>query len=194
MFVLGILVGRDTAPIRFDIDKLQKELAELRKKTLKEELERFQIDKKTLEEKPVGFYEELKSARETIEEIVLPARPIRENKTPPSPAKKPDPGPAATEASVHASREDPIPPAPDGSSETQLAVQVASVKGMKEADGLVSRLKGKGYPAYRTIGTVPGKGIWFRVRVGPYAGRSEADRVLDRLKKENFSGFLVNYE
>ena len=41
MFALGILVGRGTAPVRFDIHQLQKELAELKKKTLKEELRRL---------------------------------------------------------------------------------------------------------------------------------------------------------
>ncbi len=53
MFVLGILVGRGTAPVPFDIHKLQKELKHLKETTLKKEEIRFNIlsdaDKKNFE-------------------------------------------------------------------------------------------------------------------------------------------------
>jgi cell division protein FtsN len=65
IFVLGILVGRDSAPVNFDTEKLQKELAVLREAVIKEEQEEFQIDRETLlEDKPpiFDFHEELKNA------------------------------------------------------------------------------------------------------------------------------------
>ena len=37
MFVLGVLVGRGTAPINFDIQALQKELLELKESMVKQE-------------------------------------------------------------------------------------------------------------------------------------------------------------
>ena len=44
MFVLGILVGRGTAPVQFDIKKLQEELASLKAAVIKKERLRFKID------------------------------------------------------------------------------------------------------------------------------------------------------
>jgi purine-cytosine permease-like protein len=43
MFVLGLLVGRGTAPVRFDIHKLQKELAGLKKATMDKTTQRYRI-------------------------------------------------------------------------------------------------------------------------------------------------------
>ena len=39
MFVLGVLVGRGTAPVHFDIESLQKELAALKEAVQKKEQE-----------------------------------------------------------------------------------------------------------------------------------------------------------
>jgi DedD protein len=202
MFALGILVGRGTAPVRFDIDKLQKELAELKKKTLSVELRRFfKIKKNSIEERPdFAFHEVLKT---TKEEISLPAKPAEKKKKPPPP--KPVPKKKQTpEKKVAPRTEKPAASGPDPKKETaqpktgrqnekRMSVQVASLKERKDADRMIKTLKGKGFSAYRAIAEIPGKGIWFRVRVGPYKNRDEADRWLGRLKKEKFSGFVVNY-
>ena len=54
-----------------------------------------------------------------------------------------------------------------------------------------TELKKKGFTAYRAIGKVPGKGIWYRVRVGDYQSRADASKVLARLKKEGLKPILV---
>lgn len=194
MFALGILVGRGTAPVRFDIDKLRKELAELKEKTLTAELRRFKISKNAIEEKPdLAFHEALKT---TKEEILLPAKP-----PPPKPIQKKNQTVEKKAASKSvklgtsgsAPKKETAQSASDRQNNKRMSVQVASVKEQKDADKLVKSLKGKGFPAYRAIAKIPGKGIWFRVRVGPYKNRDEADRSLSRLKKEKFSGFVVNY-
>jgi cell division protein FtsN len=56
---------------------------------------------------------------------------------------------------------------------------------------LIAKLKKRGYPAYRAIGEVQGKGIWFRVRIGSYKSKSEARRTLDKLKKDGLKPILV---
>ncbi|MDP7077160.1 MAG: hypothetical protein QGI64_02665, partial [Desulfobacterales bacterium] len=43
MFFLGILVGRGTAPVKFNIEKLQKKLAALKAEDINEKLTRFTI-------------------------------------------------------------------------------------------------------------------------------------------------------
>lgn len=201
MFALGILVGRGTAPVRFDIDKLQKELAELKNKTLTADLRRFKINKNVIEEKPdLAFHEALKT---TTEEISLPAKPTEEKKKPPPPKpvqekkqtvkKKAVLKPVKPGASGAEPKKETVQSASDPQSDKRMSVQVASVKERKAADRMVKTLKGKGFSAYRAIAKIPGRGIWFRVRVGPYKNREEADRWLSRLKKEKFSGFVVTY-
>jgi cell division septation protein DedD len=66
----------------------------------------------------------------------------------------------------------------------KFTIQVASSKDSGIADKLVNRLKKGGYPAYRSIGKVPGKGIWYRVQVGYFNSRSEAGSTLKRLRKD----------
>lgn len=201
MFALGILVGRGTAPVRFDIDKLRKELAALKEKTLTAEFRRFKISKNTIEEKPdLAFHEALKT---TKEEILLLTKPPEEKKKPPPPKpvqkkkqtmeKKVAPKSVKPGVSGSDPKKETAQSASDRQNNKRMSVQVASVKERKDADRMVKSLKGKGFPAYRAIAKIPGKGTWFRVRVGPYKNRNEAEGSLRRLKEAKFSGFVVNY-
>ena len=70
-------------------------------------------------------------------------------------------------------------------------IQAASVKNAKAADRLIEKLKKSGYPAYRAIGNVQGKGIWFRVRIGEYKNKSEALGVIKKLKKDGLKPIVV---
>ena len=61
MFVLGILVGREMVPVKFDIEKLQNELADLKEAVIKKELDQYKIDSNADDGKTkMGFYETLK--------------------------------------------------------------------------------------------------------------------------------------
>jgi cell division septation protein DedD len=64
-----------------------------------------------------------------------------------------------------------------------FVVQVAAVPDRRQADAIASRLAGKGYPSFVTpSGT--GSTRMFRVRVGKYSGKREAQAVAVRLQKE----------
>lgn len=58
-------------------------------------------------------------------------------------------------------------------------VQVAAVPRRDEANAIARRLNGKGYPAFVTT-----SGSNFRVRVGKYSNRREAETVANRLERE----------
>ncbi len=73
-------------------------------------------------------------------------------------------------------------------------IQVAAVKVAKDADRLVGQLKKKGYPAYRIISKVQGKGIWFRVRVGKYKSKADARATKQKLEKAGMKPILVLVE
>jgi cell division septation protein DedD len=62
------------------------------------------------------------------------------------------------------------------------AVQVAAVNVRGEADAIVKRLSGKGYSAY--VEQPKGSTAVFRVRVGTFKTRREAQTIADKLKKE----------
>ena len=62
------------------------------------------------------------------------------------------------------------------------AVQVAAFRDRPAATSLIHRLKKKKYSAYLlTVGT-GGQETWYRVRVGPYATRAQAEDAARRLK------------
>jgi cell division septation protein DedD len=74
----------------------------------------------------------------------------------------------------------PAAPVPQGEGFT---VQVAAVKERIEADTIASRLTEKGYAAYVMV-PAPGAPQVFRVRVGKYRERRDAERVAARLERE----------
>ncbi len=210
MFVLGVLVGRGTAPIQFDINKLDNELTVLKAKEQQQQMARVKIDPKTADPKAdLEFYEELKKSKKHPE---LKARPpagkqkTEPQKQPPQQKKKSADKPSEKKVSkpkntvavkktkkpAAAAAVEKEPAAGTEGKSDGLTVQAASLKDPQDADDLVSRLKKKGYPAYKTIAVVPQQGIWFRVRVGRFGSREEADDTLRRLKKDGFDPFLVN--
>ena len=66
-----------------------------------------------------------------------------------------------------------------------------AVKGAKIADTEVKRLKSKGFDAYRSIVKVK-DGIRYRVRVGKYKSRKEANATLSLLARNNIKGMIVS--
>ena len=85
----------------------------------------------------------------------------------------------------------PTPPPPPVADQSQpaavtsggFAVQITALRDRGEADAIVKRLVTKGYPAY-VLNPLPGKPPVYRVQVGRYKSRGDADRIAGRLKKE----------
>jgi len=92
---------------------------------------------------------------------------------PARPAPDADPPAAATTQAAAASR-----PAPG-----DWTVQVAALNARPEAEAVAKRLADKGYAAYVVT---PGNGgpSVFRVRIGPFRTRNDADNMAARLEKE----------
>jgi cell division septation protein DedD len=86
---------------------------------------------------------------------------------PPSPPAAPDPAPAAFAA-------------PSGPG---YAVQIAALNVRTEADAIAKRLTSKGYSAY-VLAPSAGTPKVFRVRVGKFPTRKEAESVATKLQKE----------
>ncbi len=180
MFVLGILVGRGTAPVPFDIHKLQNELKHLKAAALKEEEKRFKIlsdpDKKDLE-----FHDALKKNRP---HTAAKRRVVKQGNKRSTLKQKPRATPSnrKKKTTVGADRAGNQAREKSQSGQAALTIQVASFKNKWDADRMVSKLQKSGYPAYRALGVVPGKGVWHRVRVGHFRSRQEARKTVTRLE------------
>jgi cell division septation protein DedD len=68
------------------------------------------------------------------------------------------------------------------SSARRFAIQVGAFAKSESAEGLAQRLSGRGYDAYVTPGAGKGNARW-RVRVGPVQGKSSAEALASKLKK-----------
>jgi DedD protein len=201
MFVLGIFVGRETAPVRFDIEKLQNELTALKERVVKKELDQYNIDSNAdVTKTKMKFYEALKKTgrddRLNDNMIKQQKKPIPEKSASLSKVKMPGhiDGLAQKEKKSGFKKSPKATPPAVGKQDPagkNVTIQVASMKASSDADKLVSKLKKEGYPAYRIIGKIPGKGIWFRVRVGYFKNRTEAGLMLKRLKKEKIEAVIV---
>ena len=193
MFVLGILVGRETVPLKFDIKQLEKKLAALKDADLRKELSRFKIDKRKDGEKPdFGFYEALKVEKE--EDIRLPEKRTEKRNSPLPEKKKPAKTRNLKPEKPKKTAKNTVPVSRKAErSEKKLTVQVASVKNVQDAGRLIVRLKKKGFPAYMSSATIQGKGTWYRVRIGAYETKAQADRMLSKLKKQKFNGIIIKY-
>ena len=209
MFVLGVLVGRGTAPVRFDISGLQEELADLRRAVIKKEEKRYRINQTSDPDKSdLGFYEILKKKKDDSEKFTgdfvesgKSSRP-EELKTAGA-AAAPEAEPKKAKVSLKSltfksetvkskvikpetlakiKKEQPV---------GKFIVQVASTKESKAADRLVRILKTKGYAAYRVSASILDKGTWHRVRVGGFQTKAAGEAVKKRLKKDGFDGLVL---
>lgn len=116
-------------------------------------------------------------------------KPVKEELKPSSEAKPPasetkpaaDPAPAPAPA--------PAPPAPMTGSAAAArpgtwAVQVVALTDRSAANAVVQRLAGKGYPAFLVTPQAGAPVQNYKVQVGRYADRAEAEQIKNRLKKE----------
>ena len=196
MFLLGILVGRGTVPLPHDPDKLQKKLAELKEADIKAKMSRVKINTDTEKtQKELGFYEALKESKSETE--IKKKKPKFAGKDAKVSTKKSKvPPKKKSQTQVKASTQANRTKAETSSSTTSddqknLAIQVGSFRNSNDAEKLVQILNEKGYPAFKTMGAVPEKGIWYRVRIGYFSSRDEAWKTMKRLKKQGHAGFLV---
>lgn len=81
----------------------------------------------------------------------------------------------------------PAPHSGDGS----VMLQVASYQDQGNARKILQELSAEGYSGTIVKADLAERGIWFRVRVGPY-GAGDAESVLNKLRNErNMKGFAV---
>lgn len=74
-------------------------------------------------------------------------------------------------------------------------LQVASFRDQGDADHFVEELKKRGHRAYRQAAYVADRGLWHRVRIGPFKTKIAAEKYRAEFdQKERMSAFLVDPE
>jgi len=121
-------------------------------------------------EKPSPAKEQLKPVPDAA---ATRAAPPAQAPPPVSPAKETAPSPSAPAA-------DSAPPEPLGPG---FAVQIAALNVRSEADAIAKRLSSKGYAAYVLSPSDRSPAV-FRVRIGKFPTRHEAETIAAKLQKE----------
>jgi len=67
----------------------------------------------------------------------------------------------------------------------------AAFRTRKAAEKLKARLALKGLQARVVSADLDAKGTWHRVRLGPYSGRADAERIRDRLEGDGMRGMIL---
>jgi DedD protein len=139
-----------------------------------------------------------KSVTDAEQRVVLPSAksaPKAEAKTPSAPKNEPKPAPKAeTAAAPEPKSEVKSAPAGDPAAASAKAegfvVQLAAFADDKGANALANKLKKSGYAAFvQPVET--SRGTLWRVRVGGYGARPEAEAARVALKGEGYSGIVA---
>lgn len=230
-FILGVLMGRGTAPVSFDLGGMEEELVASKAAQLAAQEEiivdsdgsgvkapdveypeilRGKIDdpdeaRATRAEKPKASATSPKVKRRRVpqkpkvikypvpEVPSAPATPRRATEPAADKSKK-----AATTAGAQAKPTQATPPAPPPAkpdpapgAPKPYTLQAISVQDQVAAKKMVATLRNKGFAAFLTAGEIPGKGTWYRVRVGGYENRAEAEPIIRRLQAEGIEPLLI---
>jgi len=199
VFVLGVLVGKKLAGSQ-RTDRAQDLLSALDQKSAA--LERARAAP------ALTFQEELTADAGSTRAAPPSAKPVAEKKTelvpkaaeakaetpkavadkkPESSGKPADAGPIAARTAPAA-----IPSASAASAKAADAgapvgpwtLQLGASQNREDAERMVSRLREKGYAPYIISADVPGKGTFYRVRMGSFATREAAGRYLEDFRRE----------
>lgn len=173
MFMLGILVGRGTAPVQFDIHRLEQMLLSKRQAADQKEMEALSNDIQSgPKNTELGFYEALKSAKTDDQLSDLPTKSDLKAKTRPKSEKDKVSAEAKSAVGLY-------------------TVQVASLRSKESSQRIADELKKKGYNAFVAASSSSGAGPWYRVRIGNYKRKSDAVNMAERMKNESFQPIVV---
>ena len=203
MFGMGVMVGRETAPVRFDLDQLKKTLESLQRASREPQKNAPPVESTEMKDKTkLDFYEVLPKNREDADVNLPkpPPGPASAKAEPPAAKPQETPAQARTEKAPAVPAAPPAPktekpapaPAPAAVAPGQaFTVQVSAVKSEEEARHMVDRLRQRGYAARVEATAMPDKSTWYRVRMGEFPTKESARGTVDRLQKDGFGSMVV---
>jgi len=84
-------------------------------------------------------------------------------------------------------------PSPEALTESKkpFTIQVFSFKDKAKAQKAMDNIRQTGFPAYMVLRNLKEKGVWYRVCVGEFDTKEEADQMLAQLKKDYRESFVI---
>ncbi|HSC86099.1 MAG TPA: SPOR domain-containing protein [Polyangiaceae bacterium] len=106
-----------------------------------------------------------------------------------------EPKDSLTQVAVAASTLSDSAPLAEAGADGGFSVQVSSFKNQDDAERFVTELRRRGHHAYRIAANVPGRGLWHRVRVGPFKTKYEATVYKKKLEEsERLTALVIDPE
>jgi len=188
VFASGVLVGKQLATTNVPQDEVAEEEAAPRDPLA------------AIDAKELTYAEELTKPK-AVDPVIEPTRDAKAAPKPPKaepepkaePAKKEAPKVAEPEKAAEPAVEEPekrregLAAAFDKASSGKggaFALQVASLPSRDAAEKTLKRLEKKGLEPYVVEADVPGKGRYYRVKIGSYASKSEADEAAEEVAEK----------
>jgi cell division septation protein DedD len=189
MFFLGITVGRNTCPIRFDTEPIMSQLTQLIESDVKQQQEYAQTVNSQDKKPEINILESLKNANVDL----IPH--AQKKKQPPDNLENPE-----TELITKRSTKKRTIGHFSLSSEKKttdlsdcVTLQTAALKNPHAAVEMAKKLKSMGFPAYTASINLPQKGLWHRVRVGTFSSVQKARQMKDCLLQKNIDSIIVPF-
>jgi cell division septation protein DedD len=188
IFLTGVLVGRQ---VRAEDIGMNSTMAEAASPTPPPDVVAAPGAQPIAEDPPAPASDRSLTYAERLQRDKAPAEDLK--------PRAPAPRPADASRTADASRREPEPPqaepvataapptppaAAPGARPGTWAVQVVSLRDRGAASKIVQRLSSKGFPAFLVAPTPGAPAQIYKVQVGRYGDRLEAQRISDRLKKE----------
>ena len=103
---------------------------------------------------------------------------------------------AMNTAPTAAMKVDPVPPmaivtSPVNGQEEGITIQVYSFQDKNRAQTALQTLINNGYQAFLIMSDLGPKGVWYRVRVGGIKDETAARKLLEQIRKNYNSGFIL---
>jgi cell division septation protein DedD len=220
----GYVSDSITRTFNDQIKKLQQEKKTLMEKYLVQEKKPDLSQEEIVNPKNLDFYNELSQKNSGGTQLKIPQPTVKPQETQTKPEtleKKPPKEPEPTREPIKTAGKEPakepvkepvketvkapsLPPESKVSKETKEAapkksggymVLVGSYREEATAQSSVNRLQGKQYHAYLKAKDIPQKGgKWFRILMGPYPSRAEAEKMVKKLGHDGFQAIPIENE
>ncbi|MFH1137884.1 MAG: SPOR domain-containing protein [Pseudomonadota bacterium] len=215
VFILGILVGRGTI---FQTEAFQQLEDKLLDKNVDEFAQALEITEEKDRAQPpaasdktaLTFFEDLtKTKKESEPRVEPPDAPLKQPPLKKDAAAKPQspapafklqepvaapktaaPKPVAAVKSADAKTKKTLEP-PERNPGENFTVQVAAARTLEEADRMIGRLNKQGFDAYY-YQYVSNNKKYYRIRVGRYKTRADAQVALDRLTEKGYGNMFLS--
>lgn len=104
---------------------------------------------------------------------------------------KPTPAPAVKPAPAQPPAVAPAKPADSAAAKTTYFLQAGSFPNAEDAEKVKAKLAFIGMEANVQPANIPDKGVWYRVRLGPYHGADEMNAAMNTLKQNGINAAPV---